>query len=188
MAHFITVPCCFQQIISQIPLYHGYNESVLSVAWYLHDMTGKNDLSHARMHHASVFINKMCNLRRDQTQAESSMRFTYEYVILGPHHKPVEMEITVDLLKTRHLLLIFITKLVQGNLSMYFNNFILSIIGSYYRDRHNIRNKLGLIHISSSGYASAQLPGCFRPWIFSLNIELNMFPLDHFLEISLKWL
>ena len=60
-------------------------------------MMGNNDLSHTRMQHASVFMNRMCNFRRDQTQAESSMRFTYEYVILGPHHKPLEMEVTVDL-------------------------------------------------------------------------------------------
>ena len=34
---------------------------------------------------------------------------------------------------------------------------------------------------SSSGSANAQLPGCFHPWTFSLNIGLNKFPLDSFM-------
>ena len=41
---------------------------------------------------------------------------------------------------------------------------------------------LGFINISSSGSANAQLPGCFRPWTFSLNIGLNMFPSDSFMS------
>ena len=41
---------------------------------------------------------------------------------------------------------------------------------------------LGFLHISSSGSANAQLPGCFRPWTFSLNIGLNLFPLDSFMS------
>ena len=41
---------------------------------------------------------------------------------------------------------------------------------------------LGFLYISSSGSANAQLPGCFRPWIFFLNTELNMFPLDSFMS------
>ena len=36
--------------------------------------------------------------------------------------------------------------------------------------------------MSSSGSADAQLPGCFRPWTFSLNIGFNMFPLDSFMS------
>ena len=36
--------------------------------------------------------------------------------------------------------------------------------------------------ISNSGSANAQLPGCFCPWTFSLNIGLNMFPLDSFMS------
>ena len=47
---------------------------------------------------------------------------------------------------------------------------------------HNIcKNKPGNysnLYISSSGSANAQLIGCFRPWTFTLNIGLNMFPLD----------
>ena len=34
---------------------------------------------------------------------------------------------------------------------------------------------LGFLYIGSSESANAQLPGCFRPWTFSLNIWLNMF-------------
>ena len=37
---------------------------------------------------------------------------------------------------------------------------------------------LGFPYLSKSGSENAQLPGCFRPWTFSLNIGLNMFPLD----------
>ena len=41
---------------------------------------------------------------------------------------------------------------------------------------------LGNLYISNSGSANAQLPECFCPWIFSLNIGLNMFPLDSFMS------
>ena len=41
---------------------------------------------------------------------------------------------------------------------------------------------LGCLYIGSSGSANAQLPGCFRPWTFSLNIGLNIFPLDSFMS------
>ena len=37
---------------------------------------------------------------------------------------------------------------------------------------------LGFLYISKSGSANAQLPGCFCPWTFSLNIGLSMFHLD----------
>ena len=39
---------------------------------------------------------------------------------------------------------------------------------------------LGFLYINSSGSANAQLPGCFRAWTFSLNIGLNIFPLESF--------
>ena len=41
---------------------------------------------------------------------------------------------------------------------------------------------LGFLYISKSGSANAQLPGCFCPWTFSLNIGLSMFPLDSFMS------
>ena len=40
---------------------------------------------------------------------------------------------------------------------------------------------LGFLNLSSSGSANAQLPGCFRPWASSVNIGLNMLPLDFML-------
>ena len=39
---------------------------------------------------------------------------------------------------------------------------------------------LGFLYVSICGSANAQLPGCFRPWTFPLNIELNKLPLDSF--------
>ena len=41
---------------------------------------------------------------------------------------------------------------------------------------------LDFLYISNYGSANAQLPGCFSPWTFSLNIGLNMFPLDSFMS------
>ena len=41
---------------------------------------------------------------------------------------------------------------------------------------------LGFLYISNSGSANAQLPGCYCPWTFFLNIGLNMFPLDSFMS------
>ena len=38
------------------------------------------------------------------------------------------------------------------------------------------------LYLSNSGSANAQLPGCFRPWRFSLNIGLNMLPFDAFMS------
>ena len=41
---------------------------------------------------------------------------------------------------------------------------------------------LGFLYISNSGSVNTQLPGCFCPWTFSLNIGLNMFRLDSFMS------
>ena len=41
---------------------------------------------------------------------------------------------------------------------------------------------LGFLYLSSSGSANAQFPGCFCPWTFSLNIGLNILPLDSFMS------
>ena len=43
---------------------------------------------------------------------------------------------------------------------------------------------LGFLYISNSGSANAQRPGCFCPWTLSLNIGLNMFPLDSFVMFT----
>ena len=48
---------------------------------------------------------------------------------------------------------------------------------------HNFLNYiLGFLYLSSYSSANAQLPGCFRPWTFPLNIGLNMLPLDSFMS------
>ena len=41
---------------------------------------------------------------------------------------------------------------------------------------------LGFLYLSSSGSANAQLPECFHPWTFSVNIGLNVLPLDSFMS------
>ena len=41
---------------------------------------------------------------------------------------------------------------------------------------------LCFLYVSNSGSANAQLPGCLHPWTFSLNIGLNMFPLESFMS------
>ena len=41
---------------------------------------------------------------------------------------------------------------------------------------------LGFLYIINFGSATAEPPGCFCPWTFSLNIRLNMFPLGSFMS------
>ena len=41
---------------------------------------------------------------------------------------------------------------------------------------------LGFLYIGNSDSANTQLPECFYPWTFSLNIGLNMLPLDSFMS------
>ena len=55
-----------------------------------------------------------------------------------------------------------------------------TIIGIFMAIHYFLNYTLGFRYLSSSGSANAQLPGCFRPWTFSLNIGLNMLPLDSF--------
>ena len=55
---------------------------------------------------------------------------------------------------------------------------VVTIIGIFMAIYYLLIYILVFRYISSSGAANAQLPGCFRPWTFSLNIGLNMFPLD----------
>ena len=60
---------------------------------------------------------------------------------------------------------------------------VVTIIGIFMAINYLLIYTLGFLYISSSGSASAQLPGCFRrPWTFSLNIVFNMFPLDSFMS------
>ena len=55
---------------------------------------------------------------------------------------------------------------------------VVTIIEIFMAINYLLMYTIGFLYISSSGSANAQLPGCFRPWTFSLNIGLNMFPLD----------
>ena len=74
--------------------------------------------------------------------------------------------------------------------------YFLDIILSYHDFHHNngdchwdflaihyfLSNTLVFLYLSSSGSANTQLPGPFCPWTFSLNIGLNMLPLDSFMS------
>ena len=59
---------------------------------------------------------------------------------------------------------------------------IVTIIGIFMAINYFLIYTLGFLSISSSGSANAQLPRCFHPWTFSLNIGLDMFPLDSFMS------
>ena len=59
---------------------------------------------------------------------------------------------------------------------------VVTITGTFMAINYRLIYTLGFLYISNSGSANAQLPGCFCPWTFSLNIGLNMFPLDSFMS------
>ena len=59
---------------------------------------------------------------------------------------------------------------------------VVTIIGIFMANNYLLIYTLGFVYISNYGSANAQLPGCFRPWTLSLNIGLNMFPLDSFVS------
>ena len=66
-------------------------------------------------------------------------------------------------------------------IAFYFIMIVVNITGIFMAINYLIYT-LGFLHISNSGSANAQLPGCFFSWTFSLNIGLNMFPLDSFMS------
>ena len=55
---------------------------------------------------------------------------------------------------------------------------VVTITGIFMAINYLLIYTLGFLYISNSRSANAQLPGCFCLWTFSLNIGLNMFPLD----------
>ena len=65
---------------------------------------------------------------------------------------------------------------------MIFIMIVLTIVGIFMTINYFLNYTLDFLYLSSSGSANAQLPGCFRPWTFSSNIGLNMFPLDSFMS------
>ena len=68
--------------------------------------------------------------------------------------------------------------LIEIYFIMIFIVIVVTIIGIFMVINYLLIYTLGFLYLRSSGYVNAQPPGCFRPWIFSLNIGLNMFPLD----------
>ena len=59
---------------------------------------------------------------------------------------------------------------------------VVTITGIFMAIKYLLIYALGFLYISNSGSANAQLPGCFCPRTFSLNIGLNMFSLDSFMS------
>ena len=63
---------------------------------------------------------------------------------------------------------------------------VIRCSGYYFFDRilfhHDFYRDNCDYHWDSLGSANAQLPGCFRPWTFSLNIGLDMLPSDSFMS------
>ena len=51
----------------------------------------------------------------------------------------------------------------------------MTIIGIFMAINYRMIYTLDFLYISNSGSANAQLPGCFCPCTFFLNIELSMF-------------
>ena len=61
---------------------------------------------------------------------------------------------------------------------IYFIMIVVTITGIFMALNYLLIYTFVFLYISKSGSANAQLPGCFCPWTFSLNIGLRMFPLD----------
>ena len=71
---------------------------------------------------------------------------------------------------------------VSYKIEMIFIMIVVTITGIFMATNYLLIYTLGFLYISNSGSADAQLPGCFCPWTFSLNIGLNMFLLDSFMS------
>ena len=72
--------------------------------------------------------------------------------------------------------------LIEFYFIMIFIIMVVTIFGIFMSIDYFLNYTLGFLYLSSSGSANAQHPGCFRPWTFSLNIGLNMLPLDSFVS------
>ena len=59
---------------------------------------------------------------------------------------------------------------------------VVTITGIFMAINNLLIYTLGLLYISNSGSANAQLPDSFCPWTFSLNFGFNMFPLGSFMS------
>ena len=76
----------------------------------------------------------------------------------------------------------FTISLIEFYFIMIFIMIAVTIVGIFMAINYFLDYTLGFLYLSSSGSANAQLPGCFRPWTLSLNIGLNMLPLDSFMS------
>ena len=72
--------------------------------------------------------------------------------------------------------------LIEFYFIMIFIMIVVNIIRIFMAIIYLLNYSLDFRYLSSSGSANAELPGCFRPWTFSLNIGLNMIPLDAFMS------
>ena len=77
---------------------------------------------------------------------------------------------------------IYTITLIEFYFIMIFIMIVVTIIGIFIAINYLLIYILGFLYLSTTGSANARLPWCFRPWTFSLNIGLNMFPLDPFMS------
>ena len=64
---------------------------------------------------------------------------------------------------------------------------VVTITGIFMAIIYLLIYTLGFCYMNNYGSANAQLPGCFCLWTFSLNIGLNMFPLDSFIYVYIPY-
>ena len=69
----------------------------------------------------------------------------------------------------------FIISLTELYFIMIFIMLVVNIIGIFMAINYFLNYTLDFLYLSSSGSANAQLPGCFHPWTFSLNIGFNKY-------------
>ena len=72
--------------------------------------------------------------------------------------------------------------LIEFYFIMTFIIIVVTIIGIFMAINYFLNYTLGFPYLNIFGFANAQLSGCFHPWTFSLNIRLNMLPLDSFMS------
>ena len=72
--------------------------------------------------------------------------------------------------------------LIEFYFFMIFIMIVVTIFGIFMVINYFLKYILCFLYLSSSAPANAQLPRCFCPWTFSLNIGLNMLPLDSFMS------
>ena len=113
-----------------------------------------------------VFIPPHCSATREiNTKITFSVRHSSSYITLNLFGRMVVC-VTEGVITT--IMILIMT--------------VVTIIEIFKAINYLLIHTLGFLYISISGSANAQLPGCFRPWTFSLNIGLNIFPLHSFMS------